>query len=48
MRVLLAMLLGCLLCCVCSCYAAPPYDKYPYGKDEVRKEHEEVFEGRDR
>ena len=48
MRILLVLLLGCLIFSVCSCYAAAPNDKYPYGRDEIRKEHEEVFEGRDR
>ena len=31
-----------------SCVEPAPHDKYPYGREEVKKEHMEYYEGIDR
>jgi hypothetical protein len=48
MRALIILLFGCVVCSICSCIADAPYDKYPYGRQEVIREHEEYWEGKDR
>lgn len=48
MRILLVLMLGCFILSLCSCVSEAPHDKYPFGREEVKREHLEVFEGAER
>lgn len=47
-RVLFVVLLACSLCTIFSCMEPRPLGKYPSGKEEILREHEEVHEARER
>jgi hypothetical protein len=48
MRVLLALISAVVLFSAFSCMNPAPNDKYPYGREEIKKEHLEQYEGLDR
>lgn len=48
MCVLLAVLLACAFCTLFSCTEPRPRSKYPSGREELLREHLEVYEARER